>query len=160
MIFVTIGVSMPFDRLIKKMDQIALEYKDPIIMQVGYKGYKPQNARYVEALSHEAYMAHLQQADLVISHAGTGATMDLILNKKRCVLVPRMQKYGEHLNDHQLQHVEGWGNELGIKIVYDIDELDTLVHKIEDIPIPTPRKSTKESLVQAVRQVLLSSMKN
>lgn len=159
MIFVTTGVSSkPFDRLIRKMDQIAIGYKGSIIMQTGHNGYKPQHARYFATLSRELYLNYMQQADLVISHAGTGTTMDLILNRKRCVLVPRQKKYGEHLNDHQLQHVEGWGEALKIKVVYDVDELDELVRRINSIPIPTPREQTRDKLTKAIRQVIVSSV--
>ncbi|OQX63347.1 MAG: hypothetical protein B5M56_03325 [Desulfococcus sp. 4484_241] len=154
MIFVTVGVSKPFDRLIKKMDQLAASYREPIIMQTGCQGYKPRNARYFETLNHKDYLAYLQQADLVISHAGTGTTMDLILHQKRCILVPRMAKYGEHINDHQLEHVEGWGDKLSIKIVFDVNELDVLIHHIEDIPVPSPRKYTRDSLIQAIRDMM------
>jgi len=160
MIFVTTGVSSkPFDRLIKKMDQIAADLEQPVIMQTGHNGYKPRNAQYFEVLSREKYLDCLRQSDLVISHAGTGTTMDLVLSRKRCILVPRLKRYGEHLNDHQLQHVEGWGGQMGIKVVYDIDELDDLIlRQINSIPIPTPRAQTRDKLIKAIRQMIFSSV--
>ncbi len=154
MIFVTVGVSRPFDRLIKKMDAIAADLSEPVIMQTGYQGYQPRNAEYMETLSPERYIDYLQQANLVVSHAGTGTTMDLILNKKRCILVPRRQKYGEHINDHQLQHVEGWGAKLNIKFILDVNELDNLIHHREHIPVPSPGEYTRDTLVKAIHSMI------
>ncbi len=154
MIFVTVGISKPFDRLIKKMDQIAARMDEPIVMQTGHQGYQPRNAQHIESLPHDDYLSYLQQADLVVSHAGTGTTMDLILNGKRCILVPRLRRYGEHINDHQLQHVEGWKTRLNIKVVLDVDELDTLIRHIPEIPVPISRNPTKDGLVKAIRNII------
>ncbi len=159
MIFVTTGVSsIPFDRLIKKMDEIAATYRAPVFMQTGYNGYKPRNAQHVPILTRKEYLTYMQQADLVVSHAGAGTTMDLILSQKRCILVPRMKKFREHLNDHQLEHIKGWGERLGIKVVYDINELDDLVRQIETIPVPSPRAQTRDELIHAIRQMIVSSV--
>ncbi|THG30773.1 glycosyltransferase [Naasia lichenicola] len=43
------------------------------------------------------------EADLVISHAGTGAALTALENGKIPLLVPRRKSRGEHVDDHQAQ---------------------------------------------------------
>jgi UDP-N-acetylglucosamine transferase subunit ALG13 len=47
MIFVTVGTHYQgFDRLIRKMDEIAGKIEEDVIMQIGSTQYKPINAKY------------------------------------------------------------------------------------------------------------------
>ena len=44
----------------------------------------------------------LSKADLVISHAGYATVMQMLkFSKSKPLLVPRLKKYKEHVNDHQ-----------------------------------------------------------
>lgn len=54
----------------------------------------------------------INRARFVISHAGQGSTRMLAESKASFVLLPRLKKYGEHIDDHQLwfaQAVEKFG---------------------------------------------------
>ena len=43
------------------------------------------------------------KARVVIAHAAAGASLLALKHKKKLILVPRLKKYKEHYNDHQLQ---------------------------------------------------------
>jgi len=45
----------------------------------------------------------MEECDLLITHAGTGAIVSALKNGKKVVAVPRLAKYGEHVDDHQMQ---------------------------------------------------------
>jgi UDP-N-acetylglucosamine--N-acetylmuramyl-(pentapeptide) pyrophosphoryl-undecaprenol N-acetylglucosamine transferase len=52
---------------------------------------------------HGELVEAIATADVVISHAGTGAALTA-LEAGRCpVLVPRLRRHGEHVDDHQVQ---------------------------------------------------------
>ena len=46
------------------------------------------------------------KADIVITHGGTGAIIGAVKKGKKVIAVPRLAKYGEHVDDHQLQLIE------------------------------------------------------
>ena len=46
------------------------------------------------------------KADIVITHGGTGAIVGALKKGKKVIAVPRLAKYGEHVDNHQLQLIE------------------------------------------------------
>lgn len=155
MIFVTVGVSQPFPRLIKKMDDLAPRLDQRVFMQIGPTQYEPKNAEYVEFMDEETFQKYLLAADLLVGHAGTGTTLNAIRHRKKCVLVPRRQEYGEHANDHQLHHVKGWQQRVNIQIAYEMDELEELLlEKINDIPVPEISQPRETGLVKELRRAI------
>ncbi|MCF2487397.1 glycosyltransferase [Dyadobacter sp. CY347] len=103
MIFVTVGTQGPFDRLITTMDELALSMPDiPIVAQVGESKYKVRNMHsfaFTSSLDMEMYF---NNAHLIVSHAGMGTIISAFERKKPIVIFPKLAKFGEHRNDHQL----------------------------------------------------------
>lgn len=105
MIFVTLGSQkFQFNRLLKAVDE--LQTDEEIFAQIGYSDYKPQNYRYKEFLDRDEFAAWEDKADIVITHGGTGAIIGAVKKGKKVIAIPRLAKYGEHVDDHQLQLVE------------------------------------------------------
>ena len=102
MIFVTIGTQTPFDRLIKIIDNIALEINEPIIAQVYNSQYKAQNIQTIDFLSPKEFNDLFEKARLIISHAGMGTIITALLKCKPIIIYPRLASLGEHRNDHQI----------------------------------------------------------
>ena len=46
------------------------------------------------------------KAYIVITHGGTGAIIGAVKKEKKVIAVPRLAKYGEHVDDHQLQLIK------------------------------------------------------
>ena len=65
----------------------------------------------------------MAQADLVITHAGTGAIIGAVKQGKKVIAVPRLAKYGEHVDDHQLQIVEQFSQMNIIEPCWETDQL-------------------------------------
>lgn len=71
----------------------------------------------------------IAEADVVIAHAGTGTAITALENGKVPVLVPRLAKFHEHVDDHQVQiarELEGRGLAL-MRHAEDLT-MDDLVH--------------------------------
>ena len=135
MIFVTLGSQkFQFNRLLKELDKLVNEGEitEGIFAQIGYSDYKPQNYKYKEFLDREEFCKVMQKADKVITHGGTGAIIGAIKNDKKVIAIPRLQKYGEHVDDHQLQIVEEFNKMKFIKSVIDIEELIEQIDSIEE----------------------------
>ncbi len=137
MIYVTIGVTMPFTRLIKKIDEISPFLKDEIVMQIGKTQYKPSNPniKFFRFCSLEDQQKYIRNADVVISHLSGGIMLDIAYCDKRAILVPRAKEYGEAINDNQIQLVERIKmSKKNILIINNLDEIETTLGNIEKIP--------------------------
>lgn len=109
MIFVTLGSQkFQFDRLLQKLDQLLEEgvITDQVLAQTGYSTYTPKHFEAVPFMDRDTFAETMAKASFVITHAGTGAIIGAVKNGKKVIAVPRLAKYGEHVDDHQLQIVE------------------------------------------------------
>ena len=106
MIFVTLGSQkFQFNRLLKALDEQVASGKiqDEIFAQIGASDYKPQNFRYKDFLNRDEFAEWQGKAEIEITHGGTGAIIGAVKKGKKVIAVPRLKKYGEHVDDHQLQ---------------------------------------------------------
>ena len=120
MIFVTLGSQkFQFNRLLKAVDE--LDTDEEIFAQVGYSDYKPQNYAYKEFLDREEFAGWEEKADIVITHGGTGAIIGAVKKGKKVIAVPRLSKYGEHVDDHQIQLIGQFRN---LNLIYSCEDMD------------------------------------
>ena len=141
MIFVCTGTQVyQFDRLIAKIDELIENgiITDTVFAQIGASTYIPKHYEYRAFLDADRYAEYLDKADLVISHGGTGALISASKKGKNIIAVPRLAKYGEHVDDHQLQVVEILEQEGYIYAVYELDDLSAKLRQAMSTPISKP----------------------
>lgn len=63
----------------------------------------PSNGEVSELVSRRQMDELIQRAALVISHCGIGSLNQVLQFQKRTMLVPRVERFGEFSDDHQLQ---------------------------------------------------------
>jgi UDP-N-acetylglucosamine transferase subunit ALG13 len=134
LIFVTVGSrNYPFDRLFKKLDELCEQglIKDEIFAQVGTSKYVPKHYKYVDFVSPEEFVDKINKSFLVISHGASGSIMKALNAGKKVVAVTRLEKYGEHINDHQIQNNEAFASNKYV-LMADL-ELENLGDCIEQI---------------------------
>lgn len=126
MIFVTVGSrNYPFDRLFKKLDEL---YDSGVITekmyaQIGTSTYKPQNYEYKDFISPEEFLEKIKEADIVVTHGASGSIMKALNAGKKVIAVTRLEKYGEHINDHQIQNNEAFSSN-GYVLMADLELSD------------------------------------
>ena len=127
MIFVTLGSQkFQFNRLLKKIDELIAKeiIKDKVFAQIGYSDYQPEKFEYVNFMDRQTYSDAMKSCDMVITHGGTGAIIGAVKEGKKVIAVPRLEKYGEHVDNHQLQIINQF-EEMGIiQPSYEIEELE------------------------------------
>ena len=109
MIFVTVGSrNYPFDRLLEKLDSLYEEgvLTDTMFAQIGTSKYLPKHYEYKDFIPREEFDKRMKQADIVVSHGASGSIMSALNAGKKVIAVSRLKKYGEHINDHQIQNNE------------------------------------------------------
>ena len=129
MIFVTVGFhEQAFARLVAKMDDIAGRIDEEVIIQKGNTPYETKNASSFDFLpSDEEYMEILMGARIIVSHGGAGTILNSLIHGKRTVVVPRLRKYGEHVNDHQLELSDALKEKGLITVVEDVNQLEEIL---------------------------------
>lgn len=126
MIFVTLGSQkFQFNRLLQALDDLAENnvLKEKIFAQIGYSDYVPEHYEYKKFLSREEFMKYEETADYIITHGGTGAIIGAVKKGKRVIAVPRLAKYGEHVDDHQLQLISQFADMKLITPCYEMERL-------------------------------------
>ncbi len=125
MIFVTVGTHYQgFERLVKKMDEIACGLGEEVIMQIGNTKYTPSYAEWFPFLEdEEEFMKIMKTAEVVVAHGGAGTLLSVLSFGKPVVVVPRLRRYGEHTDDQQIELAEALKASKGIAVVYDVEYL-------------------------------------
>ncbi len=132
MIFVTVGTHyLGFDRLIKKMDEISGKIDEEVVMQIGYTEYEPKNAKWFKFLDMKEIRDLYKKANIIVAHAGAGTLLDSLYFEKPVIIVPRLKKLGEHIDDQQIELSKSLENRMNVFAVYNMKKLEETVKKIE-----------------------------
>ena len=131
MIFVTIGMHPEgFERLIRKMDEIAGRIKEEVVMQIGGTKYTPKNAKHFDFTTEQEIKELCHKAGIVVVHGGAGTILDALEQSASVIAVPRLKKYGEVIDDHQLYLVQELERADKLTAVYDVEELEEALKKV------------------------------
>ena len=123
-IFVVTGTQAPFDRLLSILDKWGgTQNTYSIIAQMANSEMNFKNMTCFDYLEPDVFNEYFNNADFIIGHAGIGTIITALENQKKLLVFPRLEKYSEHRNDHQLHTAKGF-EELGlINIAYNEKEL-------------------------------------
>ena len=140
MILVMLGTqNNSFNRLLEEV-QKCIDKKvidEEVIVQAGTTKFKSKNMKIFKLVSAGRLNKYIEQANYVITHGGVGSILTCLKMGKKVIAVPRYNKYGEHVNDHQLQIVQTFDGQGFIKGIKDVSELE---EAIKEIPEFKPEK--------------------
>lgn len=132
MIFVVLGTQkFQLNRLLQKLDKYVEDglLEDEIYAQIGHSTYKPQNYRYKEFLDKKEFDETIARADIVIAHSGVGTIITAIHAEKPIIVYPRLAKYKEHVDDHQLDIAKAFELKKHVLCCYEQDDLLEIINK-------------------------------
>jgi UDP-N-acetylglucosamine transferase subunit ALG13 len=155
MIFLTVGTQFPFDRLIRAVDRIVQEgvISETVFAQIGERSYRPRNFESVAYLEKGAFDDYVRRASKMIGHAGMGTITVALRDRKPLLVMPRLKRYHEVVNDHQLAIAKKY-SELGhILAAYDIGDLPEAVLRLGDF-VPKERIATPNTVSHRIRRFL------
>jgi UDP-N-acetylglucosamine transferase subunit ALG13 len=155
MIFLTVGTQFPFDRLIKAVDGAFDEglIDEEIFAQIGQSSYKPRNFESVRSLEKGLFDDYIRKASSVIGHAGMG-TITIALNHDKPLLVmPRLEKNGEVVNDHQVAIARKFEELNFILVAYQGEDLPERIKKLRSF-VPRPRRNHAKAVADRIARFL------
>lgn len=135
MIFVAVGTQLPFDRLIRAVDDWCAERGRgaEVFGQIGHLGsdnYTPAHFEWAGMIGADAFRERIMGADLVIGHAGMGSIITALSFAKPIIVLARRAHLGEHRNDHQFATVKRLGTRPGIFPAMTEAELPDLIDRL------------------------------
>lgn len=139
MIFLTVGTQFPFDRLVKAVD-MAVEtgrITERVFAQTAEGSYKPRHFSTQPSLDKEVFDEYVRKATGIISHAGIGSMTIAMACDKPMLVMPRLKKYGEVVNDHQVAIARKFAESGHVLLANDEEEL---LEKITKLPFFIPRQ--------------------
>jgi beta-1,4-N-acetylglucosaminyltransferase len=104
MIFVTIGThNRGFERLVRAADELAARIDERVLIQRGSAEYLPAHAEHFRFTDGQRIEELAREARVIISHAAAGSILMALRLEKPLVVVARLQRLGECVDDHQIQ---------------------------------------------------------
>ncbi len=146
-IFVTVGAQMPFDRMVKAVDEWArIRNRNDVFAQIGPARYVPSHVKWTRFLEPPEFAEHYENARVIVAHAGTGSILQALELGKPILVMPRRAAFRETRNDHQVATAERFQSLGRIPVAWDetdlaaqLDKIDTLVSERVVGPYASPR---------------------
>lgn len=107
MIVVSLGTQkQQFTRALELVEKADVIKNEEIVVQAGNTKYQSARLKMLGFTPLEEFEDLLEKSDLVICHGGVGTIFSALKKGKKVLVVPRLEKYGEHINDHQIEICE------------------------------------------------------
>ena len=153
MILVTLGTQkQKFYRLLEAVEK--LNTNEEIVVQAGGSAdYKSDKMKIFDFISYDEMQNYIDKADLIITHGGTGSIIMPLQKGKKVIACPRLEKYEEHINDHQKEIVDVFALEGHILKFDDGDNLQDVYEKAKSFK-PIPYKSNTENFIEKLIQTI------
>jgi UDP-N-acetylglucosamine transferase subunit ALG13 len=154
-IFATVGShpTFAFERLLAALE--SLPAGEELIVQHG-PGSPPANAdRAVAWMPYGEFEELLARADRVIAHAGAGTILCAARAGHVPVVMPRLGRLGETVDDHQLDFARGLARDGGVILAEDATDLAAAVAAVP--PRGDAAAERGAELVAAVRAELVAA---
>lgn len=149
MIFATCGSSpAPFGRM---MEALADLPANELHVQHGPVAPPPCAGAY-DFLPFNRMVELIEQADVVVSHAGVGSIMCALRAGHIPIVFPRLKRYAETVDDHQAELAEALADRGNVVVAWTPEDLVAAVST--SAPRGAARKLAADELGQAVRAAI------
>lgn len=152
MILITLGTQdKQFTRLLdmvqKEIDNGNI--KDKVVVQAGHTKYKSKDMEIFDLIDRDKFSDLISKCDILITHGGVGSIITGLNNNKKVIVVPRLAKYDEHMNDHQLQITNNFFKEGYILPLYENDSLEKVLKEVKTFK-PKQFKSNTKNMIRLI----------
>ena len=137
-VLVTVGTNeAPFDRLVTAAAELRGE---PVVVQHGASAIRPDGVRCLGYVPFDELDALMRSSRVVVTHAGIGSVATALGHGRRPVIVPRLHRFGEAVDDHQVFFAHKLAEAGLATVVEDIEQLPAVVaaadHSVSTTPGP------------------------
>jgi UDP-N-acetylglucosamine transferase subunit ALG13 len=152
MIFVTVGSADPFDRLVGAAAALA-QIDSEVVVQRGRSDVAGAGATYYDFLPYARVAELVGSSRAVVCHAGVGSVLTCLLQGRRPVVVPRLKRLGEAVDDHQVAFAARLAADGLVTLVRDVEEL---VQTVQGTSAVVDRVELGDALADDLRGYIVS----
>jgi UDP-N-acetylglucosamine transferase subunit ALG13 len=153
-ILVLVGThAVGFNRLVQAADQLAACISEKVIIQTGDSAYQPQHSEFFAYTSGACLEQLAIESRVIITHAAAGSILLAMRLGRPLVLVPRLKRFGEALDDHQQQLAKALAPQYNIPVMSELTA-ESLLEGIQKAGQLNRIFSGGLGLTQALRQQL------
>lgn len=136
MIFVAVGTQFAFDRLIRAVDEWALDHDVDGFAQIASGAYLPRRLAWARYVPTPDFNERVRSATLIVSHAGMGNIITAQQARTPIVVMNRQHVLGEHRNDHQREGLDWMGRLPGVYTATTREELHHWLDRRNSLQAP------------------------
>lgn len=153
MILVTVGTDLPFDRMVRVIDEWAHKNgREDVFAQIGEGGWEPKHIRFAHFISPTEFTKYFASASVIISHAGMGTILSALFHGKPILVMPKKASLGEHRNEHQLATARRMMELGNVNVAFDENELRERLDQLDVLVQPSRIGNyASESLLSGLR---------
>lgn len=158
MIFLVLGTQkFQLNRLLIEVDKMIEngEITEEVIAQIGNSDYKPSNYKHYQFLDKELFDDYINKARIIVAHSGVGTITTALKAEKPVIVFPRLKKYGEHVDDHQLDIARAFEKKNYIICCYEQDSLKDILDKCNNYSFDM-YISGKDKIVELINGYLMT----
>ncbi len=157
MILITLGTQdKKFYRLLVAVQKLIDNkiIQDEVVVQAGCSSdFKSNDMKIFDLISLDEFDDLIKKCDILITHGGVGSIITGLKNNKKVIAAARLQKYGEHVNDHQLQIIENFSTAGYILSLDNFDELEKVLDKINKFKPKKYKSNTKKFINMLEKEI-------
>ena len=153
MILVVVGTHwQPFPRAIQLGFEL-LDSGEELFVQHGHTPPAHVSAHWMRWCTRAELDSLMCAARVVVVHGGSGCIFQALQNGKRPVVVPRLVRYGEHVDDHQTQLPKRLAREFRVVVWNDGDSAASVKAKLEQLVnvAPPVQRDLRPAVWEAAR---------
>lgn len=153
MILVTLGTQKEqFTRLLDYIENSNI--KDKIIVQAGHTKYKSKKMEIFDFIPYEKMDEYINNADIIITHSGTGSVLTPLKKGKKVIVCARLSKYDEHVDDHQVELLEVFKEEGYVLELSEDNNLDEVYKEAKKFK-PKKYISNTENFIKQLKDEII-----
>lgn len=158
MIFLVLGTQkFQLNRLLREVDELIENglITQEVVAQIGNSQYKPSNYKYYQFLDKKLFDDYINKASIIVTHSGVGTIITALKAKKPVIVFPRLEKYGEHVDDHQLDIAKAFEKKKYVLCCYEHDSLKNILDKCNDFPFEN-YISGNDKIIDIINEYLMA----
>ena len=134
MIFVTLGThELEFTRLLNYLERMDID--EDVIIQCGNTNFESKKYKVIPFLTQEQFNQVMDKCDLLICHGGVGSILSALKHNKKVITVPRLSKYNEHNDNHQVEICKKFSKENYIINCLNYEEIEYAIKNYKSISL-------------------------
>lgn len=126
---------------------------DEVIVQAGFTKFESKDMKILDLIDKEELSKLQDEADLIITHGGVGSIISSLKKGKKVIVVPRLKKYDEHVNNHQLQIARRFEQEGYVKCAINLKNLEKVIKSMDKF-IPMKYESDESNVVNIIENYI------